>query len=81
MKKISGILLVIVMLTSCVSKKLFLQSQKETASLRMDSTRLANNITSLQNNVGSLENNIVNLQKNIAEVIRSRETKSFEQRN
>ena len=68
MKKISGILLVIVMLTSCVSKKLFLQSQKETASLRMDSTRLANNITSLQNNVGSLENNIVNLQKNIADL-------------
>ena len=68
MKKISGILLVIVMLTSCVSKKLFLQSQKETASLRMDSTRLANNITSLQNNVASLENNIVNLQKNIADL-------------
>ena len=68
MKKISGILLVIVMLTSCVSKKLFLQSQKETASLRMDSTRLANHIISLQNNVTTLENNIVNLQKNIADL-------------
>jgi chemotaxis protein MotB len=68
MKKISGILLVIVMLSSCVSKKLFLQSQMETASLRMDSTRLSNNITSLQNNVASLENNIANLQKNIADL-------------
>ncbi len=56
------------MLSSCVSKKLFLQSQMETASLRMDSTRLSNNITSLQNNVASLENNIANLQKNIADL-------------
>ena len=68
MKKLLGIAIVILSLTSCVSKKLFLQSQKETASLRMDSTRLADNITSLQNNVASLENNITNLQKNIADL-------------
>lgn len=68
MKKLLGIAIVIVSLTSCVSNKLYRQSQLETASLRMDSTRLANNIISLQNNVTSLENNIANLQKNIADL-------------
>lgn len=68
MKKLLGIAIVIVSLTSCVSNKLYRQSQLETASLRVDSTRLANNIISLQNNVTSLENNIANLQKNIADL-------------
>ena len=68
MKKLLGIAIVIVSLTSCVSNKLYRQSQLETASLRMDSTRLANNIIALQNNVTSLENNIANLQKNIADL-------------
>ncbi|MEO5782108.1 MAG: flagellar motor protein MotB [Ginsengibacter sp.] len=68
MKKLLGIVIVIVSLTSCVSNKLYRQSQMQTASLRMDSTRLANNIISLQNNVSTLENNIANLQKNISDL-------------
>ncbi len=68
MKKLLAILVVIVTLTSCVSNKIYRQSQMETASLRMDSARLSNNITSLQRDAASLENNIANLQKNIADL-------------
>ncbi|HEY8659159.1 MAG TPA: OmpA family protein [Chitinophagaceae bacterium] len=63
MKKIFAIVGIIFLFTGCVSKKLFRQSQMETAGLRQDSIRLANNIISLQNNITSLENNIA-AQKN-----------------
>jgi chemotaxis protein MotB len=68
MKKLLAIAIVILTLTSCVSKKLFIQSQRETANLREDSIRLANNISSLQNNVTSLENTIASLKNDITDL-------------
>lgn len=61
MKKIFAIIGVVLLLTSCVSKKLFQQSQLEAASLRADSIRLSNNINSLQNNIVALKKNIDDL--------------------
>ena len=52
---------------SCVSKKLFRQSQMETAALRADSIRLSTNIGSLENNSEpTLENNITELNRKIS---------------
>ena len=63
MKKMFAVVGIVFLFTSCVSKKLFRQSQMEAAGLRQDSIRLANSIISLQNNITSLENNIA-AQKN-----------------
>ena len=63
MKKMFAVVGIVFLFTSCVSKKLFRQSQMEAAGLRQDSIRLANSIISLQNNIASLENNIA-AQKN-----------------
>ena len=68
MKNILAVAGFILMLSSCVSKKLYRQSQLEAASLRADSIRLSNNVSSLQNNVSSLQNNIAALQKNIVDL-------------
>jgi chemotaxis protein MotB len=70
MKKIFAIAGVVVLFSSCVSKKLFRQSQMEVAGLRQDSVRLANNIISLQNNITSLENNIAAQKNNISDLNR-----------
>lgn len=66
MKKLFIVVAVSLSLTSCVSKKLFRQSQQEAVSLREDSARLANNVSSLKNNVASLENNVTSLENSIA---------------
>jgi chemotaxis protein MotB len=52
--------------SSCVAKRYLTQSQARVASLRADSTQLANRISSLQNHISTLEGNIADLNKNIA---------------
>lgn len=65
MKKYLVILAGVFLLSSCVAKRYLLQSQRETASLREDSTQLANSNASLQANISSLKDQIATLQKNI----------------
>jgi chemotaxis protein MotB len=65
MKKYLVILAGIFLLSSCVAKRYLTQSQRETASLREDSTQLANSNSSLQANIASLNDQIATLQKNI----------------
>lgn len=57
--------LAIVSLQACVSKKIFKQSQMETAALRLDSMELANRNASLTGNISVLDKNIASLQSNI----------------
>lgn len=64
--------LVLLTLQACVSKKVLMQSQRETASLRQDSMELANrnavlrsNNETLRGNVSGLDNEIVTLKANI----------------
>lgn len=52
-------------LQACVSKKVLMQSQRETAVLRHDNTELANRNDALQNNVSDLNKKIETLQGNI----------------
>ena len=52
-------------LSSCVAKRYLLQSQKETASLREDSTQMANNITSLKANIAAIEGQMKDLNEKI----------------
>jgi chemotaxis protein MotB len=61
MKKLFSIVAVIIMFTSCVSKKILRQSQMETAALRNDSVQLASRIGILENNIATLKNNITDL--------------------
>lgn len=65
MKKYVIVAAGIFLLQSCVAKRYLVQSQKETATLRDDSTQLANQNSSLQSNVSSLKDQIVTLQNNI----------------
>ncbi|HSN09738.1 MAG TPA: OmpA family protein [Hanamia sp.] len=65
MKKILVIITGIFALSGCVAKRYLAQSQQETATLRDDSTRLANQNSALQQNVASLNIQIASLQKNI----------------
>jgi chemotaxis protein MotB len=53
------------LLSSCVAKRYLLQSQHETATLRSDSTELANSNSKLRQNISSLNDQIASLQKNI----------------
>ncbi|MGN6343008.1 MAG: OmpA family protein [Ginsengibacter sp.] len=53
------------LLSSCVAKRYLLQSQQETATLRSDSTELANSNSKLRQNISSLNDQIASLQKNI----------------
>lgn len=53
------------LLSSCVAKRYLLQSQQETATLRSDSTQLANSNSKLRQNISSLNDQIASLQKNI----------------
>lgn len=54
------------MSSSCVAKKLLTNSELQTANLRQDSTRLANEISSLKDNMASLNEKINGLNDNIA---------------
>jgi len=65
MKKYVIVAAGIFLLQSCVAKRYLLQSQKETATLRDDSTQLANQNSSLQSTVSTLKDQIVTLQNNI----------------
>ena len=65
MKKNLLIIAAIFLLSSCVAKRYLLQSQKETADLREDSTQLANANKSLEENISELKDQIATLQKNI----------------
>lgn len=66
MKRIFVILIGSVLFTSCVSKKLFQQSQAETAALRSDSARLAGQVTQMQGNIESLNSNIAGLNSKVS---------------
>ena len=57
--------LVLLTLQACVSKKVLLQSQKETAVLRQDNTDLANRNEALRGNVSDLDKNIETLKAKI----------------
>jgi chemotaxis protein MotB len=56
------------LLSSCVAKRYLIQSKKETATLRDDSTQLANKNSSLQSNVSSLNDQIAGLQNSIKDL-------------
>lgn len=53
------------MITSCVSKKVFLASQSALESARTDSTRLANRVSELERNISSLNQSSATLQQNL----------------
>ncbi|HEY8657621.1 MAG TPA: OmpA family protein [Hanamia sp.] len=68
MKKYLIVLAGIFMLSSCVAKRYLTQSQETVASLREDSTHLANRITDLQNNITELQNHISALKGSIGDM-------------
>ena len=68
MKKYLVVIAGIFLLSSCVAKRYLTQSQHETATLRQDSTRLANSITELQSNIATLQGNIADLNKKVTEL-------------
>lgn len=68
MKKIFRVAVIVMLFSSCVSNKLYRQSQMQTAALRADSIRLANNVSTLQSNVTSLQSTINTLKNNIADL-------------
>jgi Flagellar motor protein len=65
MKKLFSAIVLFVLFTGCVSKRLLRESQMETAALRRDSTQLANTVSSLQSNIATLRNNISDLNSKI----------------
>lgn len=65
MKKLIFPVLAVLLLQSCVSKKILRQSQLETAALRQDSIKLADQNTALQDNVSTLDKNIETLKASI----------------
>ncbi|HXR85251.1 MAG TPA: flagellar motor protein MotB [Hanamia sp.] len=68
MKKVLVIVGVVFVFTGCVAKRYLVQSQRETATLRDDSTHLANNNAALNSNISALNDQIASLQKNIDEL-------------
>ncbi|CAN5450046.1 OmpA family protein [soil metagenome] len=66
MKNYLAFLMLVIMSSSCVAKKLLTNSELQTANLRQDSTRLANEISSLKDNMASLNEKIAGLNDNIA---------------
>lgn len=69
MKKIFSLAAIsLLLLSSCVSKKILRHSQMETAALRDDSTRLANQIASLRSNVADLNTKINSLSNQNSEL-------------
>lgn len=65
MKNFIMILAGIFLLSGCVAKRYLLQSQQETATLRSDSTNLANSNSKLRQNISSLNDQVASLQKNV----------------
>lgn len=65
MKKYVIVIAGVFLLSSCVAKRYLTQSQKETATLREDSTQLANNNSALQSNISSLKDQIATSQNSI----------------
>jgi chemotaxis protein MotB len=61
MKKFIPLIVIVFMLPGCVAKRLLRESQMETAALRADSTRLADQIATLQTNVADLNNKVTSL--------------------
>ena len=59
------VIISVILLQSCVSKRLFRESESNVATLRGDSTGLADKISSLQGNIGQLHSNIADLNKKI----------------
>ena len=68
MKKYATLIAVVCLFTSCVAKRLLTQSQQQTAALREDSTRLANNIVTLQGNITELNAKIASLSNQIGQL-------------
>jgi chemotaxis protein MotB len=68
MKKFLVIIGVLFLFTGCVAKRYLVQSQRETSTLRDDSTQLANSNSALKSNISSLNDQIASLQKNIDEL-------------
>ncbi|MEO6229346.1 MAG: OmpA family protein [Ferruginibacter sp.] len=66
MKNYLAFLMLVIVSSSCVAKKFLTQSELQTANLRQDSTRLANEISSLKDNMASLNEKIAGLNDNIA---------------
>lgn len=54
------------MITSCVSKKVFLASQSALESARTDSARLANRVSELERNISNLNQSSATLQQNLS---------------
>ncbi|MEO6637245.1 MAG: OmpA family protein [Ginsengibacter sp.] len=66
LKKLLPVVAIMLLFSSCVAKRLLVQSQMQTAALREDSTQMANKISSLQDNIATLQNNIATLDAKIA---------------
>ncbi len=65
-KKLMPMVAIVLLFSSCVAKRYLTQSQLQTASLREDSTQMANNIIGLKANIATLENQIKDLNDKIA---------------
>ena len=61
MKKFIPLLAIILTFSSCVAKRLLRESQMETAAVRADSARLADQIKALQGNIAELNNKVTAL--------------------
>ena len=68
MKKYIVIIAGIFLLPGCVAKRYLTQSQERVASLRDDSTHLANRVTDMQNNITELQNNISALKDSVGDL-------------
>ncbi|MDQ6761843.1 MAG: OmpA family protein [Bacteroidota bacterium] len=66
LKRLLPVVAIMLLFSSCVAKRLLVQSQMQTATLREDSTQMANKISSLQDNIATLQNNIATLDAKIA---------------
>jgi chemotaxis protein MotB len=73
MKKYIVLAISIILLQSCVSKRLYRESQGEVASLRNDTTQLSSNVYDLQNKVGLLHLNIQELNMKINDLNNQKE--------
>ena len=65
-KKLFAVVTIAMLFTSCVAKRILKASQMETATLREDSTQMANKIETLQGNIAALQGNVADLKTKIA---------------
>ncbi len=68
MKKYTVIMAGIFLLTGCVAKRYLTQSQERVASLRDDSTHLANRVTDMQTQITELQNHISVLKDSVGDL-------------